>query len=158
MRLLPEINEALQEQCLVELTNVIKYKIISSYFEDLRLSKLAKKFKDQADEEYAHYTKVIDYINDRLGGKYIPVEVITPTIMLNSYLEAAKLYLETEISTTESLEALANLIEDEKSYIDRPFIDEMLHIQIEEERNADDFFKQVSLVHDIVLFDKLMEG
>lgn len=157
MRLLPEINDAFCEQALIELTNVIKYKIISSYFEDLRLGKLAKKFKDQADEEYGHYTKVIDYINDRLGGKYIPVEVITPTITLNSPIEAARLYLETEISTTMSLESIANLIEDLNSYIDRPFIDEMLGIQIEEERNADDFIKQVSLVHDIVLFDKMMD-
>ena len=156
MKLSPEINSLYCEQANMELGNVQKYKLISSFFENKRLPNLAKKFKEQASEEYGHYTKVMDYINDRLGGTYIPVEGITPENTFSSVLDVAKFYLETEIETTNSLESIAEVIEDNKSYIDRPFIDEMLAMQVEEEKSADEFYQQISNVSDIVLYDYML--
>lgn len=153
MRLSPSLNDALNEQITHEITNSLKYKILASYYEDLRLSNIAKKFKGQAEEEFGHFTKIINYLNDRLGGKYIPVEITTPQIQFNSPQETAQFYLDTELGTTESLESIYELIQDEKSYIDVPFILEMLSIQVTEEIEADEFKSKLAQVHDLVLFD-----
>lgn len=153
MNILETINEAISYQCSHEMLNMWKYKVIASYFEEKRLPKLAKKFYDQADEEYGHYSKMVEYLNTRMGGKYIPVEVDKPNIVINSYKEVGKLYLQTELETTESLHSIAELIYEEKSYIDVDFIQEFLKIQITEENEADEFMKKIELVTDIVLFD-----
>jgi len=157
MRLSPDLNSFFCEQAKHELNNVTIYKSVTSFFEDLRLTNIAEKFRKQAAEEYEHYTKVIDYINDRVGGKYIPVDSELPTVIITSPQQAAQLYLDTEIGTTESLEAIADIIEESKSYIDRPFINEMLFIQIEEEKGADEFLQKVSMVKDFVLFDATLK-
>lgn len=158
MKISESLNEIICLQCKHELLNMIKYKIIASYFEDLRLKNLAKKFYSQADEEYGHYSQMIEYLNDRLGGKYRPVELDVPEINLNSINEVAELYLSTEIETTKSLQSIAEFIYSENSYIDVEFIQKFLTIQIAEEDEADEFMKKSFAVKDLVLFDSTLEG
>lgn len=157
-KLSPEINEILNFQVAHEMQNVLKYKLIASFYEDKQLRNIASKFHKQALEEISHFNKIIDYINTRLGGKYIPVEIVTPIVSFNSFEETAEYYLDVEIKTTESLEKIAEVIYDTNSFMDYEFINEMLKIQITEEDEADEFMCQIKLVRDIVLFDKLMEG
>jgi ferritin len=157
MKLSEELNEALNFQCSHELLNVWKYKVIASYFEDLRLTKIAKKFYDQADEEYEHFSKIVKYLNTRLGGKYYPVEVDKPNLVISSPREVGQIYLDTEVGTTHSLEEIADMIYENKSLMDVTFIQEMLHIQIIEEDEADEFLKKINLVTDMVLFDATLE-
>jgi ferritin len=157
MQLSSEINEALNYQCQHEMLNMWKYKILANYFEDLRLTKLAKKFYGQADEEYGHFSKIIDYLNTRVGGKYYPVEIEAPAMSISSPKDIGKIYMETEVGTTESLEEIADMIYEKKSFVDVPFILEMLNFQITEEDEADEFLKKISMVSDLVLFDAMWE-
>lgn len=157
MKISESLNEIICLQCKHELLNMIKYKTIASYFENLRLKNLAKKFYKQSDEEYGHYSQMVEYLNIRLGGKYKPVELDIPEINLNSITEAAELYLSTEIETTKSLQGIAEFIYSENLYLDVDFIQKFLTIQIAEEDEADEFMKKSSLVKDLVLFDATFE-
>ena len=158
MKISESLNEAICLQCSHELTNMVKYKMIAGYFDDLQLKNLAKKFYAQADEEYEHYSQMIEYLNLRLGGKYIPSEIEAPIVNLGSLVDVANLYLETEISTTQSLQKIAEFIYSSTSYIDVAFIEKFLEIQITEEDEADEFYKKASKVGDIVLFDATYGG
>jgi ferritin len=153
-----EINDAIVMQIQHEFRNMLIYKQLESYFEDLQLKNLAKRFKDQADEEYGHATKFIDYLNSRIGGKVTIQDVPSPDVQANTILDVANLYVTVEQQTTDNIEDLYELIVSCKSYMDIPFIQEMLAIQVTEEDEADAFIKRVAMVKDIVLFDATFEG
>lgn len=158
MKLSQEINDAINVQIQHEFLNMLKYKVIESYFQDMRLINLANRFKAQSNEEYEHASKFIDYLNKRIGGKVSIEEIPKPNLTINSVQDVANIYLETEQGTTESIESIYSLICEENSEMDRGFISEMLNIQVTEEDEADEFMKKVALVKDIVLFDATYEG
>lgn len=158
MRLSPELNEVLNLQIQHEFLNMLKYKQIESYFEDLRLKNLAKIFHDQADEEYGHATKFIDYLNSRVGGRVEIKEIPSPALIIDSLVDVARLYFITEEETTASIENILSLVESSNSYIDRPFIEEMLAIQVIEEDEADEFLKKSTMVKDLLIYDATLEG
>jgi len=153
MRLTEKLNLALNYQVAHEFLNMAKYKVLQSYFENLELDNLANKFKSQSEEEFGHATRIIDYLNARLGGKYISQDIESPDLNISSVSDLAKIYLETEVGTTESLEMIYELICEEKSFIDKDFITEMLKIQVIEEQEANKFLLKSSLTNDLVLLD-----
>ena len=157
MKLSENLNEVLNEQAGKELFNQRKYTILYSYFDALRLTNIAKMFLSQADEEYGHYKKIIEYLNTRLGGRHYPVEIEVPNIQLGSPKDAGQIFLDAEIETTQSLEEIADMIYDSKSYIDVPFIQEMLGYQLIEEDEAEEFMLKINSVSDMVLFDATWE-
>jgi ferritin len=156
MKISEALNETISYQCDHELMNMIKYKMVATYFEQLKLKNLSKKFYNQANEEYQHYTEMTEYLNSR-GGKYIPTSVSAPVLDISTPREAGDIYYKLETDTTESLQSIAEMIYEEKSYIDVAFIEKYLAIQIIEEDEADTFRNGVQSVNDIVLFDATIE-
>jgi len=157
VKLSENLNEVLNEQAGKELFNQRKYMVLYSYFDALRLTNIAKMFLSQADEEYGHYKKIIEYLNTRLGGRHYPVEIEIPNIQLGSPKDAGQIFLDAEVETTQSLEEIADMIYDSKSYIDVPFIHEMLRDQLVEEDEAEEFMLKINAVSDLVLFDAELE-
>lgn len=154
MKLSPNLNEALNQQILMEMHNQLVYMQISSYFEDLQLKNIAKYFKDQAKHEGDHAYKFMDYINDRTGGKVSLGTISMENLSFSALGEVAKKYILAEEETTQSIEEIYDLAFSEKSYMDLGFIEEMLNEQVEEEDSAQHFSKNLLEVKDIVLFDK----
>jgi ferritin len=136
----------------------MKYIQIYSHFEDLQLLNLAKKFKGQADEELDHSQQLIDYLNERFGGKVSVSEIPASDLQLLTLQDVANAYMEIELLTTEMIQEIMETVEREKSYIDRKFVEEFLHQQIKEEDEADEFMKKAILVKDILLFDATLGG
>ena len=157
MKLSENLNEVLNEQAGKEIFNQRKYMLLYSYFDALRLTNIAKMFLGQADEEYGHYKKIIEYLNTRLGGRHYPVEIEIPNLQINSPKECGQIFLDAELETTQSLEEIADMIYDSKSYIDVPFIQEMLGYQLIEEDEAEEFMLKINGVSDMVLFDATWE-
>lgn len=153
MKISETLNALINKQIVHEQLNHMKYIQIYSYFEDLQLLNLAKRFKNQASEENDHKQKLIDYLNDRYGGKVKIEEIPSSDLQLNSLIDVANAYLETELMTTDAIQEIVELIELEKSFIDRKFFDEFLAIQLEEENGADEFMKKCQMCKDILLFD-----
>lgn len=158
MKLSQNLNDALNQQILVELGNQNKYMQIQSYFEDLQLKKLAEYFKKQADGEHDHANLFMGYINDRNGGKVTVGEVDEPKKDFIDVSNVADFYVLTEQQTTDSIESLYDLALEEKSYIDLDFLQTMLKEQVEEEDSSQKLSLNLKTVKDIVLFDATFEG
>lgn len=154
MNLSTQLNDALNMQVIHELKNVLIYLQIASYFESLQLKKISSYFMKHADEEKSHADKFIAHINDRTGGNLVLSEVPfnsnPENFDINTVIE---LYVSTEEQTTESIESIYDVALDEKSFIDLPFILEMLKEQVEEEDIAQEFARKARNVHDLVLWD-----
>jgi ferritin len=157
MRLSQSLNDAYLEQIVVELGNVTKYMQICSYFEDLQLKKLSKYFLDQANQEKSHADKFMQHVNDRIGGNVQIGEVSAPNLSLSDPASIGEIFIKVEQDTTNSIESLYELANDEKSYIDLPFILDMLNEQVEEEDSASAFALKIKMCRDIVLFDATFE-
>ena len=153
LKLSQELNESLNEQVLHELRNQNIYYQISSYFEDMQLKNLANYFQKQANHENEHAQKFIKHINDRTGGKVSIGDVDSPNLNINSIDDIANIYVKTEESTTESIEELYSLAFETKSFIDLPFLSEMLSEQVEEEDTSNAFATKLKMCKDLVLFD-----
>ena len=117
MKLSQELNDALNSQCGIELSNSMKYSQIQSYFEDLQLKNLANYFKKESEGEFGHFNLFLNHINDRNGGKVTLGEVNAPKTNFFSIEDVADFYVMTEQQTTESVEELYDLALNEKSYI-----------------------------------------
>lgn len=153
MKLSNELNESMNEQILHEYHNALVYAQIQSYFEDLQLKKIAEYFKKQSIQETEHAQNFIQYLNDRTGGKVSIREVYSPNLDLSSVESVGQIYISTEEGTSESIESIYELASDTKSFIDLPFLLEMLKEQVEEEISSVEFALKLKNTKDLVLFD-----
>ena len=157
MKLSNELNESINEQILHEYHNALIYAQIQSYFEDTQLKNIAEYFKKQSVHETEHAQKFIQHLNDRTGGKVSIGEVDSPNLNLSSVESVGEVYISTEQGTTESIEEIYELASDTKSFIDLPFLLEMLSEQVEEEDVANEFSLKLKNTKDLVLFDSSLE-
>jgi ferritin len=157
VKLSENLNDALNQQIMIELGNQNKYMQIQSLFEDMQLNNLAKFFKEQSAGENGHANLFMDYVNDRTGGKVKIEEVNAPIIEFTDINSIADFYVLTEQQTTESSESLYNLALEEKSYMDLGFLGKMLDEQVEEEDTSTAFATKIKAVKDVVLFDAMWE-
>jgi len=153
MKLSQNLNDALNQQILIELQNQNKYMQIQSLFEDMQLKHLADFFKNQSAGENDHANLFMNHINDRNGGKVTIDEINSPMINFSDINSIADFYVLTEQQTTESIESLYDLALEEKSYIDLPFLQKMLDEQVEEEDTSQTLALKLKTVKDIILFD-----
>lgn len=158
MNLSQVLNDALNNQIVHEYHNMLVYKQVESYFQNLQLKHIALYFAKQAQEEKGHGDKIIDYLNSRTGGIVTITSVPAPMSLL-SYDPASigTLYVSTEEETTRHLEEIYGLALESDSFMDLNFLREMLAEQVEEEDSANQFAMNLSMAKDIVLFDKSME-
>ena len=153
MILSQDLNDAINEQIIKEHQNVLTYQMIQSYFEKMELHNLANYFKKHAKDEFKHGQKYIDYLNGRVGGDFKIGEIPAPNIQIDSSNSIGEIFLRTELETTESLEEIYELAVTQRSYIDLPYLLEMLDGQYHEEKEAQNFSKRFAMVKDLVLFD-----
>jgi ferritin len=153
VKLSQNLNDALNQQILIELLNQNKYMQIQSLFEDMQLKNLANFFKEQSAGENSHANLFMDYVNDRIGGKVDIGEINSPLINFTDINSIADFYIRTEEETTASIESLYDMALEEKSYIDLGFLTKMLDEQREEEDTAISFGTKLKQVKDLVLFD-----
>ena len=157
MNLSASLNDALNQQIVKEYSNVLVYAQLQSFFEDLQLTKIAKYFGDRSDEEKGHANKFMAHINARTGGKVIVGEVPAPELGELDVPAIGELYVQREEETTESIESIYELAHEDGSYIDCPFLLEMLQEQVSEEDEANEFSLKAKNVKDLVLWDSTFE-
>jgi len=157
MKLTQELNDALNNQIQHELRNQNIYLQIASYFELLQLKHLSKYFMNQAKHEKEHADLFINHINDRTGGIVEILEIDAPMKNIQSIEDVAKIYVEVEESTTESIEEIYSLAFEQRSYMDLPFLSTMLNEQVEEEDSANELAMKLKMCKDIVLFDATLQ-
>jgi ferritin len=157
MKLSNILNDALNQQVVLEYSNQMKMKQIESWFEDQQLHKIGRHFHEAANGEKSHASKFINHINSRTGGKVQLGEIgriVFPDLNIGSVNDVADIIIKTEEFTSESIEKLYELAISENSYMDIPFLSKFLKIQTEEEDESNHLASQLRNVKDLVLFDK----
>lgn len=150
--------DAMCIQASHEYKNQQLYLQIATYFDRLKLNNIAKYFYSQSTHEKEHGDKFVQYINSRVGGFYKPYQIDNSQMDFSSYIDCGRKYLEIEQETTQNIEKVYELVNDENSYMDLPFLLEMLKEQVEEEDSAESFMMMIQGVTDIFLFDSSFEG
>jgi len=157
MNISPSLNDIFNQQIIHEYRNQLIYTQIESLFEALQLKNIAKYFHEQSEHEKGHGDMIVQYLNDRTGGKVNIGEVDAPEVSEFDLENIASMYVSVEEGTTESLESIYEFALENKSFIDLPFLSDMLKEQVEEEDSANVFALNIKMVKDLVLFDKSFE-
>lgn len=140
-----KIQDALNEQINAELWSAYLYLAMGMHFEAEGRSGVANWFKIQFQEEQAHATIFMNYINQR-GGRVIlkPIDAVPSTWA--SPLEAFKATLEHEQKVTALINNLYALAEAEHDYATRDRLAWFVSEQVEEEDNARQLIDKFSLI------------
>ena len=150
------LNEALCEQIGQEKGNANLYMFIAGYLKNKGLDGLAKIFEGQHSEEEEHARLIYDFLTSHSSPISIP-EVNSPDREIFSILQLAELYLEREIETTKSLNAIKHLAIDEDNPTAEEFMRDMVKKQIHEYEEVTTFLDKATLAGDdmktILLWD-----
>jgi ferritin len=123
-----ELNAALCEQIGHEKFNANLYLFLAALLKNKGLDGLAKHFYEQHDEETHHSLMITEILTDLSSPVKIP-EIDEVDIQINTVLDLADIYLQREILTTESLDAIKKLAIDENNPVVEEALRDMIHLQ-----------------------------
>lgn len=142
-----DLRQGLCEQISHERYNAGLYMYIGGFLRNKGLDKLASHFVGQVDEENGHAKQIFDFLTD-LNAKVdvrVVEEVFAPH---NTIMDVAKLYLEREINTTESLNELKQLSIQLNDGVSEEFLRMMINQQRNELVEASTFMDNAELCGD----------
>ena len=139
--------DLLNSQLSHEKFNANLYLYIAGYLKNKGLGGLAKHFMDQHSEETEHSIIIFDLLTD-LSANVVMNEINEVSIPINSISEIAKLYLDREILTTDSLNEIKNQAIEENNPVVEERMREMIKLQQNEYAEATDFMDKSNLIGD----------
>ncbi|MBW7904327.1 MAG: ferritin [Phycisphaerae bacterium] len=125
------MNAKLNEQITHEMNASQKYLAIACTFDGLSLKRLARRFREQSDEERGHATKILDYVLD-VGGNVTLQALAQPKGDYATVLAAIEAAVESELTVTRQINDLVDLAEKEKDHATRSFLQWFVDEQVEE--------------------------
>lgn len=142
-----KIQDALNEQINAELWSAYLYLSMGLHFEAEGMPGIANWFKIQFQEEQAHATIFMNYINQR-GGRVSLKAIDAVPSTWDSPLAAFKDTLEHEKKVTALINNLYALAESEHDYATRDRLNWFVSEQVEEEDNCRTLIDKFSLIGD----------
>lgn len=136
---------SLHEQIAHEKYNANLYLVVACQLKNRGLNNLAKIFEKQHEEETTHAKMICDFLTD-LGCMVIIPKIDKVDDIFNSITDIANAYLDREIYTTESLNAIKKLAMDDNNPVAEEFLREMIRLQRHEYSEATDFLDKAILV------------
>ncbi len=137
-----ELAAAINEQITHEMIASQQYAQIATYFDGLALTKLAKMFYKQSDEERQHAFKFLHYLSET--GAEIALEAIAaPKHSFASVEEAVKLSVDWEWEVTRRINALMDIAVQQKDYLAQDFLRWFVTEQLEEITTMETLLKVV---------------
>jgi ferritin len=136
----------LNKQVAHEMTNETKYRSVATWFEDQNLHGWAKFFKTQAEGEYGHREKVIDFMHDKNAHvTYLPIPQVD--LLFADMTALADFYYSTEITTTQMLYRVAEAALAEGDFSTFQWVNSyLIPEQVEEEGLALDMKSRVARI------------
>ncbi len=147
-----KMNEALNEQIKEELESGYLYLSMSFWLQEKAFGNLAHWYYVQAQEEYSHAKKFIDYIIDA-GGTIELKELKKPKSDWKTIKEIIDAGLAHEKHITGKIEELWNLMEKLGELQPRSMLTWFIDEQIEEEANAQELIDKYTGFKNDQLFD-----
>ncbi len=145
--LTPKIQDALNAQVNAELWSAYLYLSMGMHFEAEGLTGIANWFKIQFQEEQAHATIFMNYINQRGGRVELKAIDGVPT-RWDSPVDAFKATLEHEQKVTALINALYKAAEEEADYATRDRLAWFISEQVEEENTARELIDKLKMIGD----------
>ncbi len=140
-----KIEHAINKQINAELYSSYLYLSMSSYFESISLTGLAKWMRQQTQEEIFHGMKMFDYVNER-GGRVILDAIEQPPANWTSTQEVFDNVLLHEQKVTGLIIDLVNLALDERDHATNIFLQWFVSEQVEEEATAGEIVDKLKLI------------
>ena len=142
-----KVQDALNAQINAEFWSAYLYLSMALHFEAEGMPGVANWFKIQFQEEQAHATIFMNYVNQRGGRVELKAIDAVPTSW-DSPLQAFKDTLEHEKQVTSLINNLYALAEAEKDYATRDRLNWFVSEQVEEEDNCRTLIDKFSLIGD----------
>jgi len=130
-----KLNKEFNDQVKEELESGYIYLAMSAWFAERTLNKLAAWFSKQAEEEFAHAMKFVNYILDS-GGSIQYKELKEPKRDYANILEVLEATYEHEKYITGRIHHLYEIAQEEKEYSAYPILHWFLDEQVEEEEQS----------------------
>ena len=142
-----KVVDALNAQVVEEFTAQNQYIAIALYFDMETLPGLSHFFHLQAQEEYEHGMKLLQYITDAGGHPVVPATKEVKN-HFESAAEAVELALNQELKVTDEINTLVALAEAEKDYLTRQTLQWFVTEQLEEISSMSDLLNVVQRAGD----------
>lgn len=125
------MNQRMNEQIGHELSASQKYLAISCRLDAMGLKAIARRFRQQSDEERGHALKFVDYLQE-VGGRVEIGALPQPRGDYPTVVAAVEAAVESELAVTRQINELVALAESERDYAARSFLQWFVDEQIEE--------------------------
>ena len=133
------------EQIGHEIYNANLYLFICGFLRNKGLDNIAKHFEEQHSEETGHAKEFFNLLTDMNADVAIP-EISEINIQINSIHDVAKLYLERELLTTDSIYELRIMAMGEKNPVVEEKMRDMISKQQKEYSEATTFMDKAELM------------
>jgi ferritin len=155
----PKIEEILNDQINKEGYSAYLYLSMASWAEKTGFAGIAKWMYAQAQEEWAHMLKFINYVNDR-GGHAIMRAVDQPPVEHGSVEDVFKAVLKHEQYVSASINDIVGATIEEKDYTTNNWIQWFVTEQIEEEASVNEILDKLKILggQNMYMFDRDILG
>ena len=157
----PQLQKALNEQVVNELSASYSYLSISAALAQLNLNGFAKWMREHSEEERTHAMKLFDFILDR-GGQIELGIINAPEHKSGSARELVSAALEHEKLVTGEINSLYQLALDTNDYPAQVMLQWFIAEQVEEEKVTGDIVHQLEMAGDntsaLLLLDAKLEN
>jgi ferritin len=130
-----QISKVMAERMSTQVGNELgasnQYLQIAAYFDGESLSKLAKFFYDQAEEEREHAMKFVHFLMD-VGAPLRMAAIPAPKAEIGSAENAFEMSLNWEVEVTRQIHDMVDLAVKEKDYASQAFLQWFVTEQVEE--------------------------
>jgi len=151
------IEKLLNDQIKYEASASMQYLAMASWADAKGYNGIANFFYNQSEEEKAHMTKLVKFVNERSGNVVIP-ELDKPLAEFNSLNDLFTHFLNSEIFVTEQINKVIFECLDKKDYNVHNFMQWYVTEQLEEEATARTLLDKLNIIGDdksgLYLFDK----
>jgi ferritin len=153
----PKVEGSLNQQIHAEFFSFYLYLSMSSYFKTIHLDGFSHWFHVQAQEEFAHAMKLVDYLNER-GGVVRLQALEAPQSEWPSPAEAVAAAFEHEQYISGRINDLLDLATQERDHATAVLMHWYVTEQVEEEATADTLYHQVKMLadspHGLLMLDR----
>jgi ferritin len=150
-----KIEEILNEQVNREAYSAHLYLSMASWAEQNGFAGIAKWMYAQAEEEWTHMLKFINYVNDR-GGHAIISAIEKPPVEHGTVKEMFEAVLEHEQKVTNWINEIVAATIEEKDYTTNNWIQWFVTEQIEEEASVNEILDKIKMLagENMYMFDR----
>jgi ferritin len=156
-----KVEKALNEQIHAEFFSFYLYLTVAAYFTAHHLDGFAHWMRIQAQEEFGHAMKLLDYLAER-GGTVELMALDAPQREWASPSTAIEAVLNHEQHISQRINKIVDLATAENDHATTVLMHWYVNEQVEEEATADTLFHQVKMVedspHGLLMIDRELAG